>query len=115
VSALRSPCDALLDPIEKGEPLGRVSYVPYLGEQGQRLGFYTAKARGSRAGRVALRAAYWGAAAAHSPVGRWWARLGLTDTVEKVLKCLLAIFSKETKLSYAHQLIRHPGRCRSLL
>jgi hypothetical protein len=37
------------------------------------------------------------------------------DTVDKVPKCLLAISSKETKLSYAHQLIRHPGRCRSLL
>ena len=43
------------------------------------------------------------------------ARPVLTDTVEKVPKCLLAIFPKETKPSYAHQLIRHPGRCRSLL
>jgi hypothetical protein len=39
----------------------------------------------------------------------------VTDTVEKVPKCLLAISLKETKLSYARQLIRHPGRCRSLL
>ena len=31
-------------------------------------------------------------------------------TVEKVPKCLLAIFSKETKLSYARQLMWHPGR-----
>jgi hypothetical protein len=37
------------------------------------------------------------------------------DSVEKVLKCLLAIFLKETKLGYARQLICHPGRCRSLL
>jgi hypothetical protein len=42
------------------------------------------------------------------------ARRFVTDTVEKVPKCLLAIFSKETKLSYARQLIRRPGRCRSL-
>ena len=34
------------------------------------------------------------------------------DTVEKVPKCLLAISSKETKLSYARQLIWHPGRSR---
>jgi uncharacterized protein (DUF779 family) len=33
----------------------------------------------------------------------------LTDTVEKVPKCLLAISLKETKLSYARQLIRRPG------
>jgi hypothetical protein len=41
--------------------------------------------------------------------------LDLTDTVEKVPKYLLAISSKETKLSYARQLIWHPGRCRSHL
>jgi hypothetical protein len=31
------------------------------------------------------------------------------DVVEKVPKCLLAIFSKETKLNYARRLIWHPG------
>ena len=35
----------------------------------------------------------------------------MTDAVEKVPKCLPAILSKETKPSYARQLIRHPGRC----
>jgi uncharacterized protein YbjT (DUF2867 family) len=41
--------------------------------------------------------------------------LDWVDSVEKVPKCLLAISSKETKLSYARQLIWHPGRCRSHL
>src|SRR6202048_3047532 len=41
--------------------------------------------------------------------------LSMTDAVEKVPKCLLAIFSKETKLNYARRLIWHPGRCRSRL
>jgi hypothetical protein len=39
----------------------------------------------------------------------------LTDAVEKVPKCLLAFFSKETKLNYSRRLIWHPGRCRSRL
>src|ERR1700724_518422 len=41
--------------------------------------------------------------------------LSMTDAVEKVPKCLLAIFPKETKLNYARRLIWHPGRCRSRL
>jgi hypothetical protein len=48
-------------------------------------------------------------AAPHSQWPSW------VDTVEKVPKCLLAIFSKETKLSHARQSMWHPGRCRSLL
>ena len=39
----------------------------------------------------------------------------MADAVEKVPKCLLAIFSKETKLNYVRRLIWHPGRCRSRL
>jgi hypothetical protein len=44
-----------------------------------------------------------------------WGFRVLTDTVEKVPKCLLAIFSKETKLNYAPPIIWHPGRCRRRL